>query len=140
MSAGAGTITGGTITGSSLSTGTGTITGGTVSATTGLFTDRIECVTPANPNNQTIGGIRIKANASNKAYIQFTNSAGSTEYANIVATPTNGNITLSGSLTVKNKITNDSFDSTSNAYGTRYIRTYTPTIEGVDGDIWYQIG
>ena len=29
--------------------------------------------------------------------------------------------------------------STSNAYGTRYIQTYTPTTEGVDGDIWYQV-
>jgi hypothetical protein len=110
--------------------------GGTVSATTGLFTDRIECVTPANQG--TTGGIRIKANASNNAYIQFTNSTGSAEYANIVATPTNGNITLSGTLTVSGKITNDSFNTTSNAYGTRYIRTYTPTTEGVDGDIWYQ--
>ena len=28
----------------------------------------------------------------------------------------------------------------SNAYGTRYVATYTPTTEGCDGDIWYQIG
>jgi len=32
-----------------------------------------------------------------------------------------------------------SIASTSNAYGTRYIQTYTPTTEGVDGDIWYQV-
>jgi hypothetical protein len=29
--------------------------------------------------------------------------------------------------------------STSNAHGTRFIETYTPTTEGVDGDIWYQV-
>lgn len=29
--------------------------------------------------------------------------------------------------------------SNSNAYGTRYIQTYTPTTEGHDGDVWYQI-
>jgi hypothetical protein len=29
--------------------------------------------------------------------------------------------------------------SNSNAYGTRYVATYTPTYEGSDGDIWYQI-
>jgi hypothetical protein len=32
-----------------------------------------------------------------------------------------------------------SVGSTSNAYGTRYVQTYTPTSEGCDGDIWYQI-
>jgi len=32
-----------------------------------------------------------------------------------------------------------SIASTSNAYGTRFIETYTPTTEGVDGDIWYQV-
>ena len=29
--------------------------------------------------------------------------------------------------------------TTSNAYGTRYIQTYTPTTEGHDGDVLYQI-
>ena len=29
--------------------------------------------------------------------------------------------------------------STSNAYGIRFIQTYTPTTEGNDGDIWYQV-
>jgi hypothetical protein len=29
--------------------------------------------------------------------------------------------------------------TTSNAYGTRYIQTFTPTTEGNDGDVWYQI-
>jgi hypothetical protein len=29
--------------------------------------------------------------------------------------------------------------TTSNAYGTRYIQTYTPTTEGHNGDVWYQI-
>ena len=32
-----------------------------------------------------------------------------------------------------------SIASTSNSYGTRYIQTYTPTTEGNDGDVWYQI-
>ena len=32
-----------------------------------------------------------------------------------------------------------SIASNSNAYGTRYIQTYTPTTEGCNGDIWYQI-
>jgi hypothetical protein len=32
-----------------------------------------------------------------------------------------------------------SIASNSNSYGTRYIQTYTPTTEGYDGDVWYQI-
>jgi hypothetical protein len=32
-----------------------------------------------------------------------------------------------------------SITSNSNSYGTRYIQTYTPTTEGNNGDIWYQI-
>lgn len=27
----------------------------------------------------------------------------------------------------------------SNAYGRKFIQTYTPTTEGHDGDVWYQI-
>jgi hypothetical protein len=29
--------------------------------------------------------------------------------------------------------------STSNAHGTRFIETYTPTTEGNNGDVWYQV-
>ena len=32
-----------------------------------------------------------------------------------------------------------SIASTSNAYGTRFIETYTPTTEGNNGDVWYQV-
>jgi hypothetical protein len=32
-----------------------------------------------------------------------------------------------------------SITSSSNGYGTRHVQTYTPTTEGCDGDIWYQI-
>jgi hypothetical protein len=32
-----------------------------------------------------------------------------------------------------------SIASNSNGYGTRHVQTYTPTTEGCDGDIWYQI-
>ena len=40
-------------------------------------------------------------------------------------------------ITVAN--TDISIASNSNAYGTRYIQTYTPTTEGNNGDVWYQI-
>ena len=61
------------------------------------------------------------------------------------------NIAGTGSITVTqngyggtNPITvtgesNININSTSNAYGTRYVQTYTPTTEGFNGDIWYQI-
>jgi hypothetical protein len=32
-----------------------------------------------------------------------------------------------------------SIPSTSNAYGTRFVETYTPTTEGNNGDVWYQV-
>ena len=32
-----------------------------------------------------------------------------------------------------------SISSTSNAYGTRFVETYTPTTEGNNGDVWYQV-
>ena len=61
----------------------------------------IDCVTPS--ATQTTGGVRIRANGtSGTAYLQFTNNAGSSEYANVSATETGG-------VTFSSKITASSF-------------------------------
>ena len=62
-------------------------------------------------------------------------SQGSSGIANITLTQTSYScpypMSASGSAITVN--------SDSNGYGTRYVRTYTPTGEGCDGDVWYQI-
>lgn len=54
-----------------------------------------------------------------------------------------GIIVTQTGYTGTNPITTDgatiNIASNSNSYGTRYIQTYTPTTEGHNGDVWYQI-
>tara|TARA_R100000479_G_C6215712_1_gene139812 strand:- start:233 stop:469 length:237 start_codon:yes stop_codon:yes gene_type:complete len=55
---------------------------------------------------------------------------------NVIVTQTS--YTGTNPITVTNG-SNIGIGSISNAYGTRWIQTYTPTTEGNDGDVWYQI-
>lgn len=70
---------------------------------------RIDSITP---NSGSTGGIRIRANPTSKiGYLQFTDSTGAYEFANVGITSTSvqsfGNAIYSGSLGVKGSITVD---------------------------------
>ena len=77
-----------------------TATGNLTINSTLVVSDRIECVTP---NVGTTGGLRIKANATTGiSYLQFTNNAATTEFANIAVT--SGNVTVTGALTLNSTL------------------------------------
>ena len=88
------------VTGTTTLSNTLNVTGATTLNSTLGVTDKIECVTP---NSGSTGGLRIKANAtSGISYLQFTNNAGSSEFANIAVT--SGTVTLTGALNVTGDI------------------------------------
>jgi hypothetical protein len=102
-----------------------------------------------------IGGITIQEEGStvgtqlgittvNFVGASVTATSPSTGTANIsITAASNVTVTQTG-YTGTNPISvtggsNIGIGTTSNAYGTRYIQTFTPTTEGNDGDVWYQI-
>jgi hypothetical protein len=73
-----------------------------------------------------------------------TATSPTTGTANITVTATSNVTVTQTGYTGTNPISvtggsNIGIGTTSNAYGTRYIQTFTPTTEGNDGDVWYQI-
>ena len=143
-----------------------TDTGGTIPTDISDLTDNNETIATAATNAGFITGITVKNQtgdvvgfAGSITELDFNGSSGVTI---VEKTPNSGiaSILISGGVGIvtdvkvsqtsysgTNPITTSesvgivtiSIASTSNAYGTRFIETYTPTTEGNNGDVWYQV-
>jgi hypothetical protein len=138
--------TDGTITATGTITSTGGITaGGDLSGanlilsqsmtTTGNLTVN-GIIKAQSPNSGTTGGVQIRGDASNKSYLQFTNSTSTVEYGNILGTATGLNISTNTSITGTLGVVSP---TATGSVGVRqmYISTGDPlSTDGQNGDIW----
>jgi hypothetical protein len=88
------------------------------------------------PNSGTTGGVQIRGDASNKSYLQFTNSTSTVEYGNILGTATGLNISTNTSITGTLGVVSP---TATGSVGVRqmYISTGDPlSTDGQNGDIW----